>query len=220
VQRNQIGDRCRHNLPRQVAGCREISTADHQRTPDQEDYRLTQAPLLEAQHGRRIADRAEQTEQGEGDHRPTSEGCQGDQDDEVERVQHQEGDHHGPPRRHPRQNRMWRVKRARIVGGVGAQALVEDVVHEVVAGMGEHYADGGQQEQPDVEARGTNRQQAGQSRRGQRHRLDASAREDEPAADDVVCTGRRVAGRHDHPPCLEGVGGAGGFEGGHQQARV
>src|SRR5262249_56315283 len=95
---------------------------------------------------------------------------------------------------------MWRVKRTRVVGGIGTEALIEDVVDQVVRCVGDHEADRSQQEKAEIEAWRPNGEQARDRGGRERHRLDASAGEDQPPRDEVVRAGRRAARGYGSPP--------------------
>ena len=109
-----------------------VRASDHQRPPGQEHARFAQAVLLQPQRWRRIAHADEQSRQREeNDERPAQQRQDGE-DDEVGEVYDQRRADEAPPRDQPRQHRLGRVQRARIVARIGTDLEVEEVVHQVV----------------------------------------------------------------------------------------
>ena len=111
---------------------------------------------------------------------------------------------------------MRRVERSWIVGSVLSLREVEVVVDHVVRAVGEHDPEGGQREVPEMEGRVTDREEPGDRGRGERHRLDAGPRYEQPAPDRIELGGiRGAAGAQDLCPPLGPPHGDGGRLGSH-----
>ena len=98
---------------------------------------------------------------------------------------------------------MRRVEVARVVGGVGPDLEVEEVVHDVVRHVREHDADRGEGEEAPVDARvAVDGEQPAEARGHERHRQHAGPGDPQPLRDRVERALRRVGGGEDVQPLL------------------
>ena len=113
---------------------------------------------------------------------------------------------------HARKDRVRRVQIPRIVLAIGADAEVEEVVHQIVGHVREHDADRGQREpSPGDVGVAVHGEQTRHCGGNQGHRQHAGPGQIEPLRDQIHAPGGRIRGREDVAPIVISATRAGGF---------
>jgi len=196
----------------QRPGGDEERAADHERPPDEEDAELAQAPVLHLDRLGGVEEADEQSGGGECEDDRAAHVRQIEGDEGVDRRQADESRRQAALRRQPAQDRMGCVKGAGIVLRVQAFLKIEEIVREVVGGMGDDQANQRQDERQPVDPlrgnsgdapRGDGQQTADHPRR-ERHLEDAGPHQHEPARDEIhPLVGGQIARINDFFPIAD-----------------
>ena len=126
-----------------------------------------------------------------------------DHDREAHRVDDERVDRESLAAHDARDHRVRRVEVAGVVGGIGADLEVEEVVHDVVRHVREHDAETGEGEVRPVDARiAEHREQSGEAGGHEGHREHARPGQPQPLRHGVERALRRVGGGEHVEPLL------------------